>query len=429
MNRNRKIKIASYTLAAGVLVGAISTPVSASPFAGATAALSSNVEATAEVGSYTTLSGINLAMAGMLTTATSKVEVSSSDIEAVAVAFGDTQETPAEAPAQESTETTAQDDFSNIAIAQVDSYINVRSAASEDGEVLGKLYNNGAAKVAGQDGDWLEIESGNVTGYVKSEYVVVDDEDLAESVSTRVATVDADALYVRSDASSDAEVVTMVPNGDGLTVTDESTAEDGWIKVTDENGDEGYVSADYVDITTEYTYAESKEEEEARLAEEEADRKAEEAVAAQEAAAAANGNANTSSQPAEPAPAPAAQTKTYAAPAGADGSSVVAYASQFVGNPYRYGGSSLTNGTDCSGFVMSVYGAFGVNLPHSSSADRSVGVGVGVEDMQPGDIVCYSGHVAIYAGNGQIVHASTPRTGIKYSDVNYRQILAVRRIF
>ncbi|MCR4797879.1 MAG: C40 family peptidase [Lachnospiraceae bacterium] len=429
MNRNRKIKIASYTLAASVLVGAISTPVSASPFAGATAALSSNVEATAEVGSYTTLSGINLAMAGMLTTATSKVEVSSSDIEAVAVAFGDTQETPAEAPAQESTETTAQDDFSNIAIAQVDSYINVRSAASEDGEVLGKLYNNGAAKVVGQEGDWLEIESGNVTGYVKSEYVVVDDEDLAESVSTRVATVDADALYVRSDASSDAEVVTMVPNGDGLTVTDESTAEDGWIKVTDENGDEGYVSADYVDITTEYTYAESKEEEEARLAEEEADRKAAEAVAAQEAAAAANGNANTSSQPAEPAPAPAAQTKTYAAPAGADGSSVVAYASQFVGNPYRYGGSSLTNGTDCSGFVMSVYGAFGVNLPHSSSADRSVGVGVGVEDMQPGDIVCYSGHVAIYAGNGQIVHASTPRTGIKYSDVNYRQILAVRRIF
>ena len=429
MNRNRKIKIASYTLAAGVLVGAISTPVSASPFAGATAALSSNVEATAEVGSYTTLSGINLAMAGMLTTATSKVEVSSSDIEAVAVAFGDTQETPAEAPAQENTEAASQDDYSNIAIAQVDSYINVRSAASEDGEVLGKLYNNGAARVVGQEGDWLEIESGNVTGFVKSEYVVVDDEDLAESVSTRVATVDADALYVRSDASSDAEVVTMVPNGDGLTVTDESTAEDGWIKVTDENGDEGYVSADYVDITTEYTYAESKEEEEARLAEEEADRKAAEAVAAQEAAAAANANANTSSQSAAPAPAPAAQEKTYAAPAGADGSSVVAYASQFVGNPYRYGGSSLTNGTDCSGFVMSVYGAFGVNLPHSSSADRSVGVGVGVEDMQPGDIVCYSGHVAIYAGNGQIVHASTPRTGIKYSDVNYRQILAVRRIF
>lgn len=429
MNRNRKIKIASYTLAAGVLVGAISTPVSASPFAGATAALSSNVEATAEVGSYTTLSGINLAMAGMLTTATSKVEVSSSDIEAVAVAFGDTQETPAEAPAQENTEAASQDDYSNIAIAQVDSYINVRSAASEDGEVLGKLYNNGAAKVVGQEGDWLEIESGNVTGFVKSEYVVVDDEDLAESVSTRVATVDADALYVRSDASSDAEVVTMVPNGDGLTVTDESTAEDGWIKVTDENGDEGYVSADYVDITTEYTYAESKEEEEARLAEEEADRKAAEAVAAQEAAAAANESANTSSQSAAPAPAPAAQEKTYAAPAGADGSAVVAYASQFVGNPYRYGGSSLTNGTDCSGFVMSVYGAFGVNLPHSSSADRSVGVGVGVEDMQPGDIVCYSGHVAIYAGNGQIVHASTPRTGIKYSDVNYRQILAVRRIF
>ena len=112
------------------------------------------------------------------------------------------------------------------------------------------------------------------------------------------------------------------------------------------------------------------------------------------------------------------------------GEQVVAYASQFVGNPYVYGGTSLTNGADCSGFVMSVYQAFGISLPHSSSALRSVGYGVSLDAIQPGVIVCYSGHVGIYAGNNTLLHASSPSTGIKYtSPVTYREILAIRRIF
>ena len=112
------------------------------------------------------------------------------------------------------------------------------------------------------------------------------------------------------------------------------------------------------------------------------------------------------------------------------GSAVVNYACQFVGNPYVWGGTSLTNGADCSGFIMSVYAHFGVSLPHSSSAMRGVGREVSVSDMQPGDIVCYSGHVAIYMGGGQIVHASSPSTGIKISgNVHYKTILTVRRIF
>ncbi|MCD8155940.1 MAG: NlpC/P60 family protein [Clostridiales bacterium] len=111
------------------------------------------------------------------------------------------------------------------------------------------------------------------------------------------------------------------------------------------------------------------------------------------------------------------------------GSAVVSYACQFLGNPYVYGGTSLTNGCDCSGFVMSVYAHFGVSLPHSSSALRSVGTGVSVSDMQPGDIVCYSGHVGIYVGNNTIINASSPSTGIKYSTATYKTILAVRRIF
>ncbi|MBO5081702.1 MAG: C40 family peptidase, partial [Lachnospiraceae bacterium] len=112
------------------------------------------------------------------------------------------------------------------------------------------------------------------------------------------------------------------------------------------------------------------------------------------------------------------------------GVAVAEYACQFVGNPYVWGGTSLTNGADCSGFVMSVYSNFGVSLPHSSTADRTQGYAVdGLANAQPGDLVCYSGHVAIYIGNGQIVHASSSKTGIIISNADYKKILAVRRIF
>lgn len=110
------------------------------------------------------------------------------------------------------------------------------------------------------------------------------------------------------------------------------------------------------------------------------------------------------------------------------GQDVVDYAMQFVGNPYVYGGSSLTKGTDCSGFTMSVYKKFGISLPHSSSAQRSYGKKVSYSNAKPGDLICYSGHVAIYIGNGKIVHASTPSTGIKVSKATYASILSVRRL-
>ncbi len=113
---------------------------------------------------------------------------------------------------------------------------------------------------------------------------------------------------------------------------------------------------------------------------------------------------------------------------GTTGSDVVQYAMQFLGNPYVYGGTSLTNGTDCSGFTMSVYAHFGVYLPHASSAQRSYGKAISYSDARPGDLLFYPGHVAMYIGNGKIIHASTPSTGIVIGSATYRQISCVKRI-
>lgn len=112
----------------------------------------------------------------------------------------------------------------------------------------------------------------------------------------------------------------------------------------------------------------------------------------------------------------------------ATGQQIASYACQFVGNPYVSGGTSLTNGADCSGFTYRVYSDFGYSIPRTSYAQRNVGTGVDYANAQPGDIICYSGHVAIYIGNGKIVHASTASTGIKISNAQYREILSVRRI-
>lgn len=110
------------------------------------------------------------------------------------------------------------------------------------------------------------------------------------------------------------------------------------------------------------------------------------------------------------------------------GSQIAAYGCQFIGCPYVYGGTSLTNGTDCSGFTQGVFAHFGIRLPRDSTSQRFVGTGISYEEARPGDLICYAGHVAIYIGNGQIVHASTERTGIKISNATYRTILSVRRV-
>lgn len=312
--------------------------------------------------------------------------------------------------------------FKSLVIAQVNDYVNVRSIPSEEGEILGKLYDKSVGEFIEEDNGWYKITSGSVTGYVKAEYCVTGEDAvaLAKKVGNRIATVTTTTLKVREEPSLDATVLGLVPIQDQLLVTEEL---DNWVKVNIEEGD-GYVSLDYVTLSTEFVKAESREEEEARLAKEEAERKA--ALEAARKAEEKNRKAAHSESSSTTSEAPV----VYATGGSALGQSVASYACQFVGNPYVYGGTSLTNGADCSGFVMSVYANFGVSLPHSSSGDRSVGTAVdGLANAQPGDIICYSGHVAIYIGNGQIVHASTAKTGIKISDVNYRTPLGVRRIF
>ncbi|MEG1847092.1 MAG: NlpC/P60 family protein [Lachnospiraceae bacterium] len=311
-------------------------------------------------------------------------------------------------------------EFSNMVIAKVNDYVNVRDDADEEaGEVIGKLYDKSAGTLVSEKNGWYEIQSGDVTGYVKAEYVVTGEDAiaLAKQVGNRLATVTTTTLKVREQPSQSATVLGLVPIEDELSVLEEM---DGWVKVSIEEG-EGYVSKEYVDLTTEFVKAESKAAEEARLQREEDERRAARA-AAQKATAKSNKKSVNSSKNSN-------SNQVIAAPGSATGSSLANYATQFVGNPYVYGGTSLTNGTDCSGFVKSVYANYGIALPRSSGQQRSVGADVGgLSNAQPGDIVCYSGHVGIYIGGGNIVHASTAQTGIKISNAGYRNVLSVRRI-
>lgn len=296
--------------------------------------------------------------------------------------------------------------LSKTVVAQVNRFACIHGTPADNGEFLGKFYNEAVGTLVAEEGDWLLITSGSVTGYVKKQYCVAGEEaaELAKQVGTRVATVEAATLYVRTEADGASEVLCMVPEGEELLVLEET---EGWAKVDVEEG-QGWISTEYANVHSNYVTAESKEEEIARIARETQER--------QKARAAAKKTT---------------QKVDYEVGEGSEmGKAVVEYALQFVGNPYVFGGTSLTDGIDCSGFVMKVYENFGVTLPHSSKEDRTEGYAVeSLEDALPGDLICYSGHVALYMGNDQIVHASNSKTGIIVSKVNYRKILAIRRIF
>lgn len=325
------------------------------------------------------------------------------------------QQSTAESQVTENEVPVVKSEFADIGVSNVEegSYVNIRSEANAESEVVGKLYSNSAVTVLAVEGEWYQIHSGNCDGYIKGEFIIAGDEELAKSISTRVAISQVDNLNIRPEMSTEGGIIGQASAGETLYVVEEL---DGWVKVSTDDG-EGYVSAEYVECKNYFKVAESKEEEEARLRREEEARRARE-----ENNRKPSNNSNSGSN--------GGSNKNYTPPSGASGQAVADFACQFVGNPYVYGGSSLTEGADCSGFVMAVYAQFGVSLPHSSYALRSVGYEVSTSDMQPGDIICYSGHVAIYIGGNTIVHASNRRDGIKYtSPANYTRIITVRRIF
>ena len=422
--KNQPLKIAVCCLAGTIFTAIPAYNVMAAPSAGVSEYASAILES--ELNASSTSAGVSSAVADYF-----EKNIVSSENRSAEKADAEAKKSKPKKVAKEvkkSQEDTSK--YKNMAVSQVNDYINIRKKPNENAELLGKLHSNSVATVIRKKGDWYKIKSGSVIGYVKGDYVVVGDEDLIKSVGVQIAKVNTTTLKVRSKASKKADVVTLVPDGEELTVASMKSFKDGWVKVAVDDG-KGYVSTDYVDITREYTYAESRAEEEARLAIEQARIAAEEAAAERAQAESQTGSSSgTGSSSSTGTGSSSASTDSAPVSTSSSGQAVINYASQFLGNPYVYGGSSLTGGTDCSGFVMSVYAHFGVSLPHSSSALRSVGYGVSYSSMQPGDILCYDGHVAIYAGGNTVIHASNPADGIKYtSPANYRPVIAVRRIF
>jgi uncharacterized protein YgiM (DUF1202 family) len=305
-----------------------------------------------------------------------------SGVEADLVAMG----LDADEAEQESTEEAEADDgtfcgYTNLGIANVESSnLNVREEPSTDSTIVGKMTSHNACEIIGVEGDWYQIKSGKVSGYVKSEYLLTGEEALAiakDEVNT-YATVTTETLRVRSEASTESDIVSLVNVGEDLVVVEET---DEWalVEVDDESG---YVYKDYVTIAQKLPTAKTVTE--LRYGEGVSDVRVE----------------------------------------------LVQYALQFVGNRYVWGGESLTKGVDCSGFTMKIYEKFGIYLPHSSRAQPSYGTKIKASEAQPGDLFFYGSgksisHVGIYIGDGKIVHASNKRDGIKISNCNYRTPICV----
>ncbi len=335
-----------------------------------------------------------------------------------------------------------------LSFAQVTDYANIWNEASEEGEVIGKLYDNAAATILDQKGAWYKIKSGSVTGYIQSKYLVTGEKalNIAKKVGTRVAVVNTKALKVREKASTNSAVVALIAKGDDLKVTKELK---GWAKVQLDENTYGYVSTDFVKLQTSYEEAVSIEEEIQRLEEEaisfeeerqtqaadsvEAEIKRMEALAVslekerlRQLEIAGNQSQNNTNSGNSSA------TKQTTGSNSDLGSKIVAYAVQFLGNPYVWGGTSLTNGADCSGFTQAIFKKFGISIPRTSRVQATGGTRVSLDNMIAGDLIFYAkdgviNHVGIYMGNGKVISASSPSTGIRISDFDYRTpVKAVR---
>ena len=292
---------------------------------------------------------------------------------------------------------TEEGEYLNMAFSDTEDYTYIRSAPDENSGWVGKLYQDSAAQVLEYLDGWTKIKSGSAEGYVPSDALITGEAaaEHAKEYENHTITVTAYALNVREGQGTESGILTQIGQGDTYEVTGEPV--DGWYPV--QVGDiEGWVSGSYVSEETSYSYGETKEEEETRLAEEA--RRAESAQAAE----------------------------TSAVGSGATGQAVIDYACQFIGNPYVWGGTSLTDGADCSGFVQSVYAHFGISLPRTSYEMVNAGYAVSYEQALPGDLILYDGHVGIYMGDGTIVNAMNEADGIGICSATYTNIIAVRRV-
>ena len=329
------------------------------------------------------------------------------------------------------------DYYDTIAVSQVNDYVNVRKKPTTDSEIVGKIYNNCAATIIKSVNGWYQIESGNVKGYIKSEYFITGDEAEAKALEIAhvTATVTCPTLNVREGQGTDTTLLTQLPQGG---VFDVEEYGDEWVYICVDGDIKGWVSMEFVEIDINFDTAITLEEEQEQIEEEQ--RRAAEAAAAAEAARQAAAEAEAARQAALKAEADKAAAAAQNASKSEKSSlakkrqAVVAFALQYVGCPYVYGGNSLTNGTDCSGFTSLVYANFGYSLNRVSSDQQYNGIAVSLDQLEPGDILLYSnggryiGHAALYIGNGQVVHASTPSQGIIISNAFYRTPVAARRI-
>lgn len=368
----------------------------------------------------------------------------------------------------------------NIGVSVAEGYVNVRKEPSTDSEVLGKLYKNAAAILVADGGDWVQIRSGSVDGYIHKDFLAMGDEaeKIADKNLEKYAEVKVETLKVREKQDIESTCVGLV-GAYKYPVISES---ENWVKIkfNDENNNQekvGYVAKEYVKIGVVLETAISiEEEQEMERQRQEAERQemerirqemARQEAARQEAVRQAairqqqayynsynrtqttnnqyNNQANVQQRTTQSTVAqnqasqtPVSQpqvTKQYSsAPSNGKGSDVVNFAKQYVGNRYVWGGTSLTNGADCSGFAQSVYKNFGYNLPRTSSS-QSVGAGkdVSLNELQPGDLLFYGNggrvnHVAIYAGDGKIVHAASPSQGITTGNAFYQTPVRAKRV-
>ena len=294
--------------------------------------------------------------------------------------------------------TMAVNQYSNLLVSKVTGYQNVRSTPEEKGDlsnVIGKLPSRAAAEIleTTEDGQWYKIKSGAITGYVSADpqYIATGQEarDLALQEATLMAVVKVDGLRVRTEPSTESKIWTQLSMEEKYPVLDQL---DGWVQIeldTGEGTDNAYISTRDNNVEVRYALPE--------------------AIKFSPLEEQANAELSRRTQ-------------------------IVNYALQFVGNPYVWGGTSLTRGADCSGFTMKVMEHFGISLPHYSGSQSKMGRAVSSSEMRPGDLIFYANssgtvnHVAMYIGNGQIVHAASRRSGIKISTWNYRQPKTIRNV-